>query len=116
MNPVTRLSLIIGCFFALASVVIAVVYFYFSPMWQAPQQTEAISLALQNPSINITQLRSIAENGQITIHASLKTLDSAIELLLTFMVFATVGFFYLAFYTGKHALTNHSSGTPNGAP
>ena len=103
MNPVTRLSLIIGCFFAVVSVVIAIVYFHFSPMWQAPQATEAVSRALQNPSINIVQLRSIAENGQITLHASLKTLDSAIELLLTFMVFATAGFFYLGFYARKHS-------------
>jgi hypothetical protein len=79
MNPVTRLSLIFGCFFAIASVVIAVVYFHFSPMWQASQATEAVS------------------------HACLKTLDSAIELLLTFMVFATVGFFYLSFYARKHS-------------
>ena len=102
MNPVTRLSFIFGCFFAVFSLVIAVIYFHYSPMWQAPQGAEAVSRALQNPSISIVQLRIIAENGQITLNASLKTLLSAIELLFTFMVFATASFFYLGFYARKH--------------
>lgn len=96
MNKTKKLCLILGGFFTIATLVIAIIAFQLKPTLSA-EYLDGYSASINNPSINMEQLRSIATKAHTVLIACFKALDSAIELLLTFTIISATGFFYIGF-------------------